>query len=789
VPDLIASLRAVEDMWTEWRRMERTGLRQAHSCQSDDATGRMAHVDSRERRIRSGACRIGDTDRLFLPQRVDSGLSLEQVTAARSGDGRGDPRMPEDSMPTPQQALYVSYSIEPDASLPEDTFRFSVTAIAGDPRRFTCRLYNERNAKLRTMVTVGGTTRSNPIAFDRFTGKSLTARLNYADSGRDDIVVPLVFAEDLSTALNQHTIHFAWSARTLEVSGPARPLVELDPHGLPVVLSYDVPEPTSYRGRHVIELDFPDTYFVNPSQLAERSLGLTPPLSGPSDIYGSDVPIVGDQIPPSRVPHDQLTKSRVSDAFITAQQTGFFDPAVFPNVQAGNDSFSRACVMQALAGLDAATVVAQLDAGNQLTIYRNNSGQCVYRFIPAPARAVPTLLLVEYYRLSSFPARYGAGRTIKTFSLLPGERTRIRLNTYKRSTESMQRSTSIVDSTSDDTESEFERTVLAEESRKDNTSKSFEYQAEVEAEAKGTWGWGSASVKASGGVKGSSNAAREEFAKNISNSVAHNAARASSRRDVQVDTSLDVKLETGEEQAVERDLENINVSRTLNFVFRQMNQEFVTLLHLVDVRVAFFNGYRESRLEVPLPQLHELLATYVMEANRSEVRAAIIAELRSITDYRGQTQPDFVQTVTLTGDNESAAYLRVNPDTMSSYQVGLDGSVVHVPGIILAADSHVMRTDGVVVDTFLGLGNGLDDYSIGLQTESVRARRIDNDRQQAEVDRLLMATQIVQSGDAARAALYQQLFPLPQIVNQVEQAVIGQPGDGVRPIPAAPATP
>lgn len=69
---------------------------------------------------------------------------------------------------------------------------------------------------------------------------------------------------------------------------------------------------------------------------------------------------------------------------------------------------------------------------------------------------------------------YGAGRTIKTFSLLPGERTQIRVNTYNRSTESLRRATSIVDSTSDETESEFERTLLAEQSRQDGTSKSFE---------------------------------------------------------------------------------------------------------------------------------------------------------------------------------------------------------------------------------------------------------------------------------------------------------------------------
>lgn len=37
----------------------------------------------------------------------------------------------------------------------------------------------------------------------------------------------------------------------------------------------------------------------------------------------------------------------------------------------------------------------------------------------------PTFLIVEEYRLSNFLGQYGAGRTVKTFSLLPGESTTI----------------------------------------------------------------------------------------------------------------------------------------------------------------------------------------------------------------------------------------------------------------------------------------------------------------------------------------------------------------------------
>ncbi|MFD0632092.1 hypothetical protein ACFQ9X_11285 [Catenulispora yoronensis] len=322
---------------------------------------------------------------------------------------------------------------------------------------------------------------------------------------------------------------------------------------------------------------------------------------------------------------------------------------MFPNVQSGTDAATRAAMIQAVAELDATTVATQFKAGNRLAVYRDTSGRTTYRFIPVPKTGVPTLLLVEYYRLSSYPARYGAGRTIKTFSLLPGERTRIRVSSYRRTTESAVRSASILDSTNDETESEFEETVQGEQTSQNDTSRGFEYHADVKAEAKATWGWGNANVVASGGVTGTSNVTREEFAKNVATAVAQHAARASSRRDVQVDTSLDAKIEMGEETAIERELENVNVSRTLNFVFRQMNQEFVTLLHLVDIRVAFFNGFAESRAEVPLPELGTLLQTYVLPEHQQAVRTAIAAELLRITDHTGAVRDDFVKQGTLSG--------------------------------------------------------------------------------------------------------------------------------------------
>lgn len=556
---------------------------------------------------------------------------------------------------------------------------------------------------------------------DTVPGTSLTFRLNYRGSvAVKDVVVPVDFGQPVAQALGGRKLYFRLSDQPLAFTW----LTEQD---------------------------------------RQRPENKTPLIY----LHGYEDPDTGLETIGTRLPPIALTRQRISEAWRTAKATGYFDPAVFPNVPAASDEATRAGMALAVAGLDETTVVQELTAGGRLVVLRDMAGAFTYRFVPAPAHCRPGLVLVEHYRLTSLPARYGGGRTIKTFSLLPGERTSIRISTYKRSTESLQKTSSILDSVTDETESEFGRTVSSEQSNQANAGKTFEYRAEAEAQGQANWGWGSASAKVSGGVSGSSNSAREELTKNISNAVSQNTARASAKRDVQIDTSLDVKLEQGEEQAVERTLENVNTSRTLNFVFRQMNQEYVTLLHLVDVRVAFFNGHAESRDEVALTDLDRLLADCVEPASVPGVRKQVLDALRGITDHEGRARPEIVRPA---GADENGPF-QIDTTLTSAYTTP-DGREHTVSGIIVGVGQQVLRTDGVVVDSFLGEGDALDAYSMGLQEQAVRGRQLDNDRLEAENERLRLALQLVQKGDAAAVGLYQRLFPIPQVVNQIDHAAV-----------------
>ncbi|HZB47209.1 MAG TPA: Ig-like domain-containing protein, partial [Pyrinomonadaceae bacterium] len=405
--------------------------------------------------------------------------------------------------------------------------------------------------------------------------------------------------------------------------------------------------------------------------------------------------------------------------------------------------------------------------------------------VPDVLSRLSRLIIVESYRLSSYLGNYGAGRTIKTFSLLPGEKAKISVKTFTKTESDAKSASSILDSFTEESSDDFEQSMGREQSNKQNYDESFNYKVDATAEA--SWGWGSAGV--SGGVSGGTNSARENFAKNISNATQKHAARASAKRDVQVNTSYEVKEATGEETSVERTIENINVGRTLNFVFRQMNQEFITLLHLFDVRVGFFKvvqveGETEPQFtykEATLPELDALLRDVIVPEKRAEVRADIVHQLSNIFDYKDRHHR-FVEEEPLRDRNGQpiplSQYLRVRKDYTSVYVDEATGTQITVPGIILAANKHVLRTEGVIVEALLGQGDALDAYSHGLQDAAVSERQFANENAEVEIEKARLALKIIRDKDTEAAAIFAKLYPAPpnQLVLALpEEAQNGQP--------------
>jgi hypothetical protein len=382
-------------------------------------------------------------------------------------------------------------------------------------------------------------------------------------------------------------------------------------------------------------------------------------------------------------------------------------------------------------------------------------GSYRYNVIREPAKAQPRLLVVETYRLSSFLGNYGAGRTLSTFSLLPGEKTKILIKSYTKTTTEATAASSIFDSFSDESSDDFENSVQNENSDRTKQDENFSYYADADAHA--GWGWGSANIK--GGVKGGTSSSREQFSKNVSNASEKHAQKASAKRDVKVDTTNKSTAEAGTENSVEREIQNINVGRTLNFVVRQLNQEFIAILHLIDVKVAFWNGFAESRREVPLYQLGDLIADVAADAGSAdELMKSIRAALDVVIDYQGDAHK-LVEDYKPFADE--AAYLRVRKNEFEQVYEDETGNKFTVPGIITAVNKHTLRTDAVIVEAVLGQGNALDPYSAELQDEAVRAKKLGNDNLEGANERDELGRTVVSTGTPAQADAFAKVFYPP----------------------------
>lgn len=444
---------------------------------------------------------------------------------------------------------------------------------------------------------------------------------------------------------------------------------------------------------------------------------------------------------------------------------------------------STAGLAPSLTGLTPYRVLDEAMQRRRLVIYRDVEGLLACKFVPFSTDIRQAFFLVEEYRLSSFYGNYGAGRTLSTMSLLPGEKTRLTLKTYRRSTETTKQSSSMLDSFSSQIAEDFQEAVESESTDKDASTRHDE--GYVEAEMTGRWGTGKA--KLSGGFKGASSSAREQMAKNVSKALQKHSSAASAKRDVKVEQSTETTTESGVEAGVEREIQNVNVGNTLNFVFRQMNQEHVTLLHLTDIKVAFSNSTYGSLRVVPLNQIDDLIRDYMPNADNEYidpkdlkkshfgdsppagyrkkidvVRDAILTEASNVVDWKGAmtqavekvnyqwtapttalwggttsaTATKFAADVSdlvkkHTGNppagpiaqppllSSTAAFHRFKPIS-STYELGPNKFTVQ--GVIVAVNRNVMRTDGVMVDALLGRGDALDGYSHGLQDEALRAK-------------------------------------------------------------------
>lgn len=335
-------------------------------------------------------------------------------------------------------------------------------------------------------------------------------------------------------------------------------------------------------------------------------------------------------------------------------------------------------------------------------------------FLKKPDTVQPRMYIIEEYKTSSFLGNYGAGKTIQTFSLLPGERTTLTIRTYKDSTKTKSQSENLLDSFSQDSVDEMENLMEEENnsSSSDTTSKSASVSASVSGVIKKI-----INIDVSANASQNTTASRSANTRALNRALSKHVEQSNSSRNIEINTNSSETINEGEEYSTIREIENINKSRVLNFVFRQLLQEYVSITYLSNIRIAYTDGLLESTRIVDIEEMDDLLSGVIKPSSIASVKESIISKYQYVLNY-GKTPKQLIQYISnetinaANGDIDIEPFWTCKPES-EMYSIG--NMEVNIPGVILHVQSNILRTDSLVADALLGQGEALDCFNMRAQ--------------------------------------------------------------------------
>ena len=495
------------------------------------------------------------------------------------------------------------------------------------------------------------------------------------------------------------------------------PAIEFSEDGQPASINYSVPLPGAHTGRRIMEIDV---------ELKESEyVGFEPTKNdGLANIIGALQDSNGNYRVDDSNAFNSFVRSRTNYSDLKLLKTKILA------VTTGN---------------------TQTEEDEEQLLYQSNviipvykwGGAVVNKAFPLDGLVKPRLFIIEKYGVSSFLGDYGMGRTVKTFTLLPGESTKISLKTWLTTSESRKSSSSIIDSHEESAKERFADTVKNETTDKKTSSSKEEWHVDASVEA--SWGFGEAKV--SGGGSGEYSSGREEFGKQLGESVKEHASDASSKRELSVTSSSEQTSESGTESLIERTITNVNMRRVLNFVFRELNQEYTTKIHLKDIRIAFSNSKVGSWEEVSISGLLPLLKKHVTPGKIDNTAKKILKAVGIMFDH-SDTPTFTLDKVEISSDGSEININDAQLDQDGEFPAPKENSYYRfksgpfnqkdepnpVEGVLLSEHTITMRTDSVLVEALLGQADALDEYAMEIQKATADKSTIDNAMAQLIMD-------------------------------------------------------
>jgi hypothetical protein len=379
---------------------------------------------------------------------------------------------------------------------------------------------------------------------------------------------------------------------------------------------------------------------------------------------------------------------------------------------------------------------AALAQGSYVLPFKTWSGRIELRPYEPPVETNPTFFLIEEYAITSKLGDFGLGTTSGLYSLFPGEATEISMKTWLTTTESFTQGSSIVDSFNSTSADKFNSTLEQKAGQSASIDAGTSYSNEWHA------GGGFSfivSVEGGGGETRSEqlHVGRESFAGQTSAAVEEHAASANANRQTNISSSTDRTSVGGTEQATIRTIRNVNMRHCLNVAFRELNQEYITRVHVVDLRIGFQNGQIGSWREAPLSQLRSFVTQFVTAGHVDEVCSKLVKFAAVVFDNTDTPVPVLQQLTwengglnMKVGDAEPDALGRFDPPSDTTgyrFRLGPLGQD-EVDGVVLSETKVIMQTGTLVADALLSPGEALDEYAMERQKADTEAAVLANDR-------------------------------------------------------------
>jgi len=323
---------------------------------------------------------------------------------------------------------------------------------------------------------------------------------------------------------------------------------------------------------------------INSERLADFYRRALPATSRPSLQHvarvGGDVEPLLSQIGDRKV---ALAGAVTDGVDLLGRRAILAEPDDVPRQRARIDSY-----IDGLASRESSAPV--LDRGRTLvTLPMPGLGQSIHHVpIDPVAPALPRIAVLETWELRSYLGDYGLGRTLQTFSLLPGERTTITLSTWRTEAATREDASSIFDSSDTAAQTRFSSSLADSSGSASQDQGGWAASVSTSVSAGSSlFGLVSGSASVNAGFSANHQEASQRYSNSVSQSASDHAAQVNNSRRQSVDSSSSTSNASGTETTTVREISNANLRRVLNFVFRELNQTYETYVVLRDIRIAY----------------------------------------------------------------------------------------------------------------------------------------------------------------------------------------------------------